>query len=125
MRTTVSLVLAGGLLGVLASACGHANLPAVGASVRGNAKPAAPVGAIVYLTYDQFSPRIVHIRKGESVEWRWNRIYNPYPSDIVGPGFHSPVQSRGTYYHTFTAPGTYHYHSAYHAQQTGEVIVSG
>lgn len=117
------LATAGLSLGL--TACTQANLPAVGAEAHVHARPNAPVGAVVHLVYDQFAPKVVTIHAGQSVEWKWNPLYNPYPADIIGPNFKSPIQNHGTYYHTFNTPGVYTYRSSLHADQIGKVIVVG
>lgn len=123
---------------LLAAACGGAeNLPA-GASQTSGPTTTVPasVAATVILKYVSFEPSIVKIAPGQTVEWEWEDA--PIPHDVTftsfvpaGGGsatavsFASALQVTGTWYHTFTDPGTYYYHCTIHLNMTGEVIVGG
>jgi plastocyanin len=141
LRALVAVpVLLGGLL---LAACGPSpNVPV--SSARGDSGPnAAPVGAVVTLANVSFAPATVTVSAGQSVEWEWEdgsvphnvtfTSYQPPRSTLSGtyrstvvirvPGFHSATQTSGTYYHTFSIPGTYKYRCTIHADMFGQVVV--
>ncbi|MDA8399516.1 MAG: hypothetical protein M0008_05640 [Actinomycetota bacterium] len=106
---------------MLVSACGTgSNLPVA------NGHPAissahGPVGAVVVLKYVSFDPAFVKIKAGQAVEWKWEDA--PYVDNVTFPGFASKTQLHGTYFHTFTRPGTYHYRCTLHQNMRGTVEV--
>lgn len=120
------------------SACSPPNLPY--SPSRGATTPSAhpsPAAVVNVGGVDipageptSFAPSTVTIRVGQSVEWRWVGSSEAENVTFLAgkglPGFHSPTQTSGTYYHTFTVPGVYHYVSTLHLNDMrGEVIVKG
>ncbi len=92
----------------------------------------APSGQnVVTITADGFSPRVMTIKKGETVTWT-NKDSNPHtvnsdphPTHELYPilntvGLIDAGQSKSL---TFADPGTYTYHDHLEASLTGEVIV--
>jgi plastocyanin len=131
-----SRVLAAALLlalPALAAACSQGpNLPTGNQVATQSASP-GNVGAVVTLEYSSFEPSIVTIKAGQSVEWQWLDYPVPHDVDIldfVGPDGQahpvmSPIMEHGTWYQTFSTPGTYRYICTIHANMHGEVVVTG
>lgn len=70
---------------------------------------------------DFFTPPLVRVGVGTTVTWTWRGMSL---HDVVLPGgVRSPVQSAGTFRHTFTAAGTYPYNCTLHSGMTGTIIV--
>ena len=125
-------------LPLLAAACSEGpNLPAGPASATGSASSVSNPGAVVTLQYSSFEPSIVTITAGQTVEWEWED--SPIPHDVsfqdffavgssssapVPLSYHSPIMLTGTWFHTFTQPGTYYYICTVHAAMFGRVIVT-
>lgn len=93
----------------------------------------APSGQnVVTITADGFSPRVVTIKKGETVTWT-NKDTNPHtvnsdPHPVHGlypilntVGFINAGESKSL---AFTEAGTYTYHDHFNASLTGEVVVT-
>ena len=119
---TRSLLVAALLgLGVTAAACGGAPGASYAPAGTVNSTYHGPVAAVVKLQYRNFLPHAVTIHTGQTVEWEWDDY--PYPHNVTFSGFASPTQASGTYYHTFTSPGTYWYRSTTRGNMTGEVVV--
>ena len=86
-----------------------------------------------------FEPKVVHIKAGQTVEWRNNSLFTHSvtadPKDADDPGdvslpagaqpFSATVESGQTFTHTFTVPGTYRYICMPHEDlgMVGEVVV--
>jgi plastocyanin len=89
------------------------------------ATPAAPVanqGAAVSLKNIAFTPRTVTIQTGQAVVWTWHD--GSVPHNVTFPGFHSVIQTGGTYVHTFDTAGTFQYSCTIHSGMTGTVVVN-
>jgi plastocyanin len=90
-----------------------------------------PTGsASVSIEYMSFQPAIITVAAGTIVTWTNNdSVTHTVTSD--SPGFDSGTLAAagaygggGTFSYTFSTPGTYPYHCAYHAGMTGKVIVN-
>lgn len=118
-RARLALLLGAILLGLGASACVPPNLPSAN---TGSHSIRAHPSATVYLNVNTFAPPVVHIQAGESVEWVW--LNHGVPHNVTFDGFHSPTQVSGTWFHTFTEPGTHEYQSTLDYNMRGKVVVS-
>lgn len=121
-----SLMISGLLLaGAALSACSSGSAANVPIASAHRATPAAhgPVGAVVLVKYVSFDPAFVKITAGQAVEWKWEDA--PYVDNVTFPGFSSPAQMTGTFFHTFTQPGVYHYRSTLHQRMRATVKVVG
>jgi plastocyanin len=111
------------VMGVGATACSSGqNVPA---DQMGTALPSGPHPApstVVILQSFSFDPSVVTIKAGQTIEWIWED--HGAPHNVTFAGFHSPTLTAGTYYHTFTTPGTYPYSSTLNYTMKGEVIVT-
>ena len=120
LSVLVALALA---CGVAVSACGDA--PAASNSTGSSVSDTlshGPVGATVTLEYQSYEPGVVTIHVGQSVEWRWADA--PLPENVVfADGVASPIQAKGVWYRTFTAPGIYAYQCPFHSRMTAKVVV--
>ena len=102
--------------------------------------PVANAAAVVDMGFSSFDPAVVHVRAGQSVEWRNTALITHSvtddssvaadPKDASVPqgatAFNSGDISAGeTYSQTFTAPGTYKYFCTHHEGMgmLGTVIV--
>ena len=120
---TMSLLVAGVLAaGLVTTACGDAAAgPVNTAAAVSDAQTHGPVGAVVTLDYQSYEPGVVTVQVGQSVEWKWADFL---PENVeFADGTTSPVQSTGTWYRTFTTPGTYTYQCSFHVRMVGTVIV--
>lgn len=75
-----------------------------------------------------YAPSVVQVPVGSTVTWTFNdRGGNGNDEldehNVVGNGWWSPVQTEGTFQHTFTEPGVYHYTCTLHAYMDGVVEV--
>jgi plastocyanin len=103
----------------MAIAAGGGAIPAA-VALGGDGARAAGSHAVV-LQRDQFHPGTVSIRRGESVTWLWRDggiLHN-----VVGHGFQSRTQTRGSFTVRFTRSGTFNYRCTVHPNMTGRVIV--
>lgn len=91
----------------------------VGASPPAGSLPAGE-GATVVLEASSFEPADVLIDSGASVTWRWA---GGMAHDVTGSNFASPIQTGGTFTHTFEQPGTYDYWCNLHPGMRGTVTV--
>lgn len=102
--------------------------------------PSAKAAAVVDMGFTSFEPEVVHIRAGQSVEWRNtalithavsdNRASAADPKDASVPegatAFDSgDIPAGQVYTATFTVPGTYKYFCTHHEDDAmvGTVIV--
>jgi plastocyanin len=84
-----------------------------------------PRGAeVVQIHQMAFRPRVVTVRVGQPVTWRFEDAQVEHDVDAADGSFHSPLKDSGTWTHTFTAPGTYSYFCSVHTYMTGEVVVT-
>jgi plastocyanin len=86
------------------------------------AAPALGAGASVKVGDDFFKAKTVHITKGSTVTWKW---VGSDGHNVVGKGFRSKIQNKGTFKHKFTKAGTFKYVCTLHADKgmKGTVIV--
>lgn len=83
-----------------------------------------PAGAqLIQIHQMAYHPRIVTVRVGQPVTWRFEDAQVEHDVDAVNGSFESPLQDSGTWTHVFTAPGTYSYFCTLHTYMTGQVIV--
>lgn len=105
--------------GVALAACSPANLPV---SSGTGASPATAPAAVVVLDYDSVEPSHVTIRAGQTVEWKWDEA--PFPANVTFSRFASATMESGTYFHTFSTPGTYPYRDTLGQNASGVVTVT-
>jgi plastocyanin len=89
------------------------------------AAPAAPVATdhVAIQTF-AFGPGTVTVRPGTTVTWtQQDEDQHTVTADDASFAS-SPLITGQTYTHTFTAPGTYHYHCAIHPFMHGTVTVT-
>jgi|GEM_PF-5609329 plastocyanin len=113
------------LLFLVLSACTTPpNLP----SVKQNAAPETflhvNIGAKIYINSGSFGPAIVHIKRGQAVEWIWQN-YLETDQVVIKNVASSPIQDSGTWVYVFNKAGTYYFYSPFHYDMSGNVIVSG
>ena len=103
---------------VLAVSCGGgAQGPPASTST---ASPTSAVSATVQVQDDVFTPQVLTVAAGATVEWRWagKNLHN-----VTGDDFASPSQGSGAFDHSFARPGTYYYRCTLHTHMLGEVVV--
>jgi plastocyanin len=129
-------VLAGALAAAMGlAACGTSAATASSSSAAptmtmpmpsgAGAAPAAPVATDhVAIQSFAFGPGTVTVRPGTTVTWtQQDEDQHTVTADDAGFAS-SPLITGQTYTHTFTAPGTYHYHCAIHPFMHGTVTVT-
>jgi plastocyanin len=86
------------------------------------AAPALGAGSTVKVGDDFFRAKTVRITKGSTVTWKW---VGSDGHNVVGRGFKSKIQNKGTFRHKFTRAGTYRYVCTLHSDKgmKGTVIV--
>ena len=102
--------------------------------------PRADAAAVVDMGFSSFEPEVVHIRAGQTVEWRNTALIThnvsddtakaANPNDASVPAGATPFDSGdlkagNVYSQTFTVPGTYKYFCKHHESDMmlGTVIV--
>jgi plastocyanin len=120
-------------LSLLAALCG------CGLSGPAHEKPAANVAA-VDMGFASFDPEVVHIRAGQTVQWRNTALITHSVTDdrsLAGDPNNASIPQSATafnsgdipagavYSQTFTVPGTYKYFCTHHEDygMTGTVVV--
>jgi plastocyanin len=89
------------------------------------AAPAAPVATDhVAIQSFAFGPGTATVRPGTTVTWTQQDEDQHTVTADDGSFASSPLITGQTYTHTFTAPGTYHYHCAIHPFMHGTVTVT-
>jgi len=141
--STRSIVLAGGVAATLTlAACGAqaATVPSSAGAALGSstsmstmqmpaAAAATPVGAPVatdqvHIANFGFAPGTVMVKPGTTVTWtQQDEDQHTVTADDASFGS-SPLTTGQTFTHTFTTPGTYHYHCAIHPFMHGTVVVT-
>ena len=111
MRRLLFLVAAAGAL----AACGTSMPQPIGSQTD----PVPP--RTVLIVHYSLIPRVISVKPGTTVTWSWDD--GVVPHQVVGPGFSSRIQDRGSFRHTFTTPGIYSYMDPLHFNMKGEVIV--
>jgi plastocyanin len=120
-RTALSISLAAGC-GLAMAACSSApNVPAgqSPAVATSSAHPSVVVG----FQFDSFEPSRVTIHAGQTVEWTWGDKPTAIPANVTFAGVASPTQVSGTWFRTFSAPGTYTYRDTLSPVANGSVTV--
>jgi plastocyanin len=87
---------------------------------------AAPVTGVtdVAAKDNRFTPAAIEVPAGTTVTWEFEDGFVPH--DVSGDGFSSGgPQRKGSFTHTFDAPGTFPYRCTLHDGMTGQVIVTG
>ena len=71
-----------------------------------------------------FSPSDVTISPGETVTWAWAGAFHSSTSDLqTGPEvWDSGIIATGTFAHTFTTPGIYHFYCKVHSFPGGTIM---
>lgn len=117
------------IIGIIVMACGVAAFAAPGFINHGESKfsSSAAAGKTVTLTNNNFTPKTVTIRKGQSVTWTAKEGAHTVKAD--NGSFQSGTLSAGkSFSHTFDTPGTYGYHCTFHGSaghdMAGKVIVT-
>lgn len=88
--------------------------------------PALGAGTTVAVGHYKFVAKTIHIRKGQTVTWRWIKG-NDDLHNVTFKAFHSKSQKSGSFSHTFSRAGTYTYVCTFHVHShnmRGTVIVS-
>ena len=114
-------ILATAIVAVALAGCGSSSKKSASATTQTTAN-GAPAAATIVLKNIAFNPKDVTIKVGDTVEWKWND--GAVQHNVSGPDFKSQVQNKGTYRHTFTAPGEVKYECTLHPGMTGTVEVS-
>ena len=108
------------LTGLVTAACGGGNnLPVSSDSAPSASGVSAAV--VVDLQFDSIAPAQVTIRAGQTVEWKF--LESPIPGNVTFASFASPSMESGTYFHTFTTPGSYSYRDTLSSIATGVIDV--
>lgn len=69
----------------------------------------------------EFKNGSITVEAGTTVTWEWND--GSMPHNVVFDDFESPLQTEGTFTHTFHDPGTYDYHCTPHPFMVGTIVV--
>ena len=120
-RSRLSISLAAGC-GLALAACSSApNVPVqqAGEVASATAHPAA----VVLFQFDSFEPSRVTIHAGQTVEWTWGDKPTAIPANVTFDDGASPTQIAGTWYRTFSVPGTYTYRDTLSPLASGSVTV--
>lgn len=117
------------IIGIIVMACGVVALASQGVINHGESKfsSSAVAGKTVTLTNNNFTPKTVTIRKGQSVTWMAKEGAHTVKAD--NGSFQSGTLSAGkSFSYTFDTPGTYGYHCTFHGSaghdMAGKVIVT-
>lgn len=86
---------------------------------------AAQASTFVSIGDDFFDPATVRIQPGETVTWRWagSSKHSVVANANQTERFRSPLQSSGSFPHTFAKPGRFTYHCEIHSNMRGAVEV--
>lgn len=113
-RTAVTLLLVGSL-GFAACGGGSDKASDSGSgsgTSAGSAKDSgSAAAATVTLKAATLDPADVSVKVGETVEWKWE---GGVQHNLVGDGFKSELQTKGTFDHTFDTAGTFKYKCEVH-----------
>ena len=113
-------ILAAAVVAVALAGCGSSSKKSAAPTTTTEA--GAPAAATIELKNIAFNPKDVTIKVGDTVEWKWND--GAVQHNVSGPDFKSEVQTKGTYRHTFSAPGQVKFECTLHPGMTGTVEVS-
>ncbi|HET6794725.1 MAG TPA: plastocyanin/azurin family copper-binding protein [Acidimicrobiales bacterium] len=103
-------------LAVAAAACGTPMAEDQGAA---DTDPIQPNHVVVKNI--SFIPNTITVKAGATVTWQWADGRTPH--NVAFDGFASPIQTTGTWSHTFDTPGVYHYQCNLHSQMKATVVV--
>lgn len=97
----------------------------------GSSSPSkAPADAVstenVSLKDQRYNPPDIVVKAGQTVTWTWNDgdVSHDVRSSDGNEPYGSKVQSAGTFTHTFSKAGTFHYFCSIHPNMKGTVRVS-
>lgn len=93
-----------------------------------SATPTAVATTTVTIQNMAFSPSVITVKQGSTVTWtNQDTVAHTVTADATGQP-NSPaspsIAPGGTYNHTFTSTGTFHYHCKIHPDMTATVIVT-
>lgn len=97
-------------------------MPAAAAAATANTAPVATDK--VSIQGFAFGPATITVHPGTTVTWTQNDEDQHTVTADDGSFTSSPLVTGQTYTHTFTAPGTYHYHCSIHPFMHGTVVVT-
>jgi len=100
MRRLIAMLCAGGLLAAISA-------PALGSG-----------GTTVKVGGYKFTPKTLHISKGQTVTWKWTAS-NDDLHNVKFKGFRSPNKEHGHFSHTFRKKGTFTYICTFHVHSHG------
>jgi plastocyanin len=100
MRRLIAMLGAAGLLVAISA-------PALGSG-----------GTTVKVGGYKFAPKTLHIKKGQTVTWKWTAT-NDDLHNVTFKGFHSKSQEHGRFRHTFRKKGTFRYICTFHVHTNG------
>jgi plastocyanin len=103
-------------------------------------EPSPTAAAVVDMGFTSFEPEVVHIRVGQTVQWRNTALITHNVSDDASKAMNAAdasipagatpfdsgdLKAGNVYSHTFTVPGTYKYFCGHHEDDAmfGTVIV--
>ncbi|HZD73123.1 MAG TPA: cupredoxin domain-containing protein [Actinomycetota bacterium] len=115
LRRLVVMSTLAAALAVGATACGGGGDDQTASAAAG--------GTLVQLKDSKFKPASLTVRAGQTVTWDWKDRFVQH--NVVGSGFASKTQRRGTFTHTFPTPGTYPYRCTLHENMKGTITVTG
>ena len=95
-----------------------AMLSAAGLLVAISAPALGSSGATVGVQGYKFTPKVIHIKKGQTITWKWKST-NDDRHNVTFKGFHSKSQKTGRFAHTFRKAGTYTYVCTFHVHSHG------
>ena len=95
----------------------------VAASASPEASPSVSGQSVTVLDF-AFSPKDITVNAGDTVTWtNQDSMDHTVTSTDGGPLDSGNLSKGASYRHTFSTPGTYRYHCAYHPSMTGTVTV--
>ena len=104
----------------LLAGCGSSSKKTAATTSTAPAGP--PPAALIELKNIAFTPKAVSVKTGDTVEWKFED--GAIAHNVSGPDFKSPVQSKGTFSHTFTTAGSVAYQCTLHPGMSGTIDVS-
>src|SRR5690242_946933 len=114
MKKTMSMILAGAMVMLLAAAITTARVKKANAATR-----AAAATVTVKVTSFQFTPKTVTVAVGTTVEWVNEGGRHAVEAD--DGSFNSDTMAAGAKFsHTFTKAGKYPYHCTFHGEKGGK-----
>jgi plastocyanin len=118
MRRLPTLLVPLALAAVVLAGCG-------GDGGGNGGADAAPVTGVTEVAAkdNRFTPSAIEVPAGTTVTWKFGDGFVPH--DVSGDGFASgDPQRKGSFAHTFDAPGTFSYRCTVHDGMTGRVVVT-